>query len=211
MKILVSGGTGLVGTALIEHLDALGHESVVLSRRALDRNSVQWDPAKGELDPSALEGLDAVIHLAGESIAEGRWNAAKKERIRSSRVQGTQLLAKTLAQLDAKPGVFVSASAIGYYGNRAHQILDESSSAGNLFLSDVCRAWEAAAEPAAETGIRTVAGRLGVVITPLGGALSKMLLPFSNGWRRSRWQREAVLELDLAAGRGRRVDACGTE
>jgi uncharacterized protein (TIGR01777 family) len=133
------------------------------------------------MDASQLEGLDAVVHLAGDNIAAGRWNAAKKARIRNSRVQGTRLLCDTLAQLDRPPKVLVCASAIGYYGSRGEAWLREDSAAGTDFLAEVCQAWEAAAEPARQRGMRVVHLRFGVILSPAGGALAKMLVPFKLG------------------------------
>ncbi len=144
-------------------------------------DQIAWDPVAARIDVSTLEGLDAVVHLAGDNIAAGRWNAAKKARIRDSRVQGTRLLCETLAQLDQPPKVVVCASAIGYYGDRGDQWLREQSTAGTDFLADVCQAWEAATEPAHTRGIRVVKLRFGVILSPAGGALAAMLLPFQAG------------------------------
>src|SRR5262245_30138996 len=158
MKILVSGSTGLIGKALISSLTGAGHEVIrlVRSRPGPGERDVQWDPATGRLDSSRLEGLDGAVHLAGESIAQGRWTAEKKARIRNSRVQGTQLLAEALAQRARRPQTFICSSAIGYYGNRDSEIVREDSSPGSGFLPEVCREWEAAAKPAADSGIRVV-------------------------------------------------------
>ncbi len=183
MKILVSGSTGLVGSALTAFLKARGDEVIRLVRRppAPRAAAVEWDPERETLDPSALEGMDAVVHLAGENIANRRWTDTQKSRILSSRVQGTYLLATTLAKLKAPPKVLVSASAIGYYGNRGPGSLNEKSAPGTDFLRDVCRKWEAAATPASDAGIRVVFLRFGVILSPAGGALAKMLLPFRLG------------------------------
>ena len=140
-----------------------------------------WDPAAGELDPDALEGVEAVVHLAGENIAAGRWNAVRKERIRESRVAGTKLLCSKLAEMPHPPKVLVCASAIGYYGDRGDESLPEDAPAGEGFLPDVCREWEAASSAAEHAGIRVVRLRIGVVLSPKGGALKKMLLPFKIG------------------------------
>ncbi len=142
--------------------------------------SVVWDPAMGVLDPTALEGFDAVVHLAGENIS-GRWTAKKKAEIRESRIQSTRLLSEELARLSRPPRVLVSASAVGYYGNRGDESLDESSGSGNDFLAEVCRDWEAATGPAAGKGIRVVCLRFGLVLSPKGGALARMLVPFKFG------------------------------
>jgi len=175
MKVLLTGATGLVGTALTAGLKGEGHEVVSL------RRPDDWNPEKGTINTDRLNGVDAVVHLAGENIASGRWTAARKQRILESRTRGTTLLAETLSRLPAPPRVFVSASAIGYYGNRGDAVLAEDSAAGSGFLSDVCRAWEAATAPAAASGIRTVQLRIGIVLTPQGGALAQMRLPFMLG------------------------------
>ena len=181
MKILVSGSSGLVGTKLTSLLTAEGHDVTALVRRQAGSAEIRWDPAAGELDASALEGFDGVVHLAGENIAAGRWTAAKKQRIRDSRVDSTRLLCQTLAGLEQRPAVLVNASAIGYYGDRGDQQLAEDSPAGDGFLPDVCQAWEASTQPAADEGIRVVRLRIGVVLSVDGGALQKMLLPFRLG------------------------------
>jgi len=178
MKILVSGSTGLVGSALVPFLLTGGHQVARLVRsQPTAGGEVPWDPAAGRLEATNLEGLDAVVHLAGERIT-GRWTAAKKARIRSSRVQGTRLLAETLAR---PPKTLVCASAIGYYGHRGDELLREESPPGAGFLAEVCREWEAAARPAAEKGIRVVQLRIGVVLSAAGGALALMLTPFKLG------------------------------
>jgi uncharacterized protein (TIGR01777 family) len=183
LRVAVTGATGLVGGALVPALRAAGHRVDRLSRRppAAGTTDIQWDPARGELDPRALEGVDAVVHLAGESIAAGRWTAAVKERVRRSRVDGTRLLAETLGRLPRRPRVLVAASAVGYYGNRGETPLTEESPPGSGFLSEVCRAWEAAADPARAAGIRVVHPRIGLVLAREGGALPRMALPFRLG------------------------------
>ena len=181
MKILVTGATGLVGSALIPLLAGGGHEVARLGRSAPGAGDIRWDPDAGALEASALEGFDGVVHLAGENIASGRWNAARKRRIKESRVRGTLLLAETLAGLERPPRVLVSASAVGFYGDRGDEDLTEESPAGSGFLSEVCREWEAATEAAAGKGIRVVHARLGVVLSKGGGALAKMLTPFKLG------------------------------
>ncbi|MEE9235496.1 MAG: TIGR01777 family oxidoreductase [Candidatus Acidoferrales bacterium] len=180
MKIGVSGSTGLVGSALVPFLTTSGHQVVRLVRSKPNPGEVYWSPGEGRLDASGLEGLEAVVHLAGENIT-GRWTPAKKARIRESRVQGTQLLAGTLAELAQPPKVLVCASAIGYYGDRGEEVLQEASPPGSNFLAEVCQAWEAASQPAAQKGIRVVKLRIGVVLSPRGGALGQMLLPFKLG------------------------------
>ena len=182
MNILISGASGLIGSAIQTALHARGDRVLSLTRRAARNDSeITWDPAANVLDPSRLVDIDGVIHLAGENIAAGRWTAAQKARIRDSRVQGTGLLAQTLAQLPAPPSAFISASAIGYYGNRGDELLTEDSSPGEGFLPEVSVAWERAAHPAAEAGIRTVHPRIGIVLSRNGGALAKMRLPFKLG------------------------------
>jgi uncharacterized protein len=183
MKILISGSHGLVGSALIKSLTANGHEVIRLVRhaRAVGEPEIEWQPDKGLIDREHLAGPDAVVHLAGENIAEGRWTAEKKRAIRDSRVKGTALLSETLATLHHPPAVFLSASAIGYYGNRGDEVLTESSAPGNDFLADVCQQWEKATAAAAENGIRTVLARFGIILAEHGGALAKMLTPFRMG------------------------------
>ncbi|MDE3001031.1 MAG: TIGR01777 family oxidoreductase [Gemmatimonadota bacterium] len=182
MTVLVTGSTGLVGSSLVPHLEAGGHRVLRLVR-ASPKNDVErrWDPETGELAPAALEGIQAVVHLAGENIASGRWNEAKKSRIRSSREDGTQLLAQAIAESQTPPGVLISASAVGYYGNRGDEILNEESPPGADYLAETCIAWENAARPAADAGVRTVTLRIGIVLSADGGALAKMLFPFKMG------------------------------
>jgi uncharacterized protein len=175
MKIAVTGSTGLVGSTLVSSLTSSGHEVIPITRPA------RWDPEKGTVDHAALAGLDALIHLAGENIAAARWTAAQKGRIRDSRIKGTKLIAEALAKLQKPPEVMISASAIGYYGNRGSEILREDSGPGEGFLPDVCRQWEAATDPATRKGIRVVHLRFGIVLSRNGGALPKMLFPFKIG------------------------------
>lgn len=182
MRIVVTGSTGLVGSRLVPTLKSKGHEVFRLVRhKPNDATEIYWDPGEGTLSGVDLEGLDAVIHLAGENLAEGRWTDEKKKRIRESRVQGTTLLSETLASLNRKPQVLVSASAVGIYGSRGDEILTEQSASGSDFLSEVCREWELATQPAAQAGIRVVNMRFGVILSREGGALKKMLFPFRMG------------------------------
>jgi len=182
MRVLLSGASGLIGSALARRL-AVSSEVVRLVRRdpLSAAKEIRWDPAAGRIEPKQLEGFDAVVHLAGENIGAGRWTAAKKASIRASRVEGTLLLAKTLARLNQPPKVLVSASAVGYYGDRGEEKLDESSGPGTGFLAEVCRAWEEAAMTAAEAGIRVVLARFGVVLSSEGGALARLLPLFRFG------------------------------
>lgn len=182
MKILISGSSGLVGSELRPMLTTGGHEVVRLTRPKSDNaGEVTWRPAEGMIDQQGLEGFDGVVHLAGENIGDKRWSNEQKARIRNSRVDGTRLLSEALAKLDNPPKVLVCASAIGYYGDRGDELLDESSKPGTGFLPEVCVEWEAAANPAREKGIRVVHLRFGVVLSPKGGALKKMLFPFKMG------------------------------
>jgi len=183
MNILVTGSTGMIGSALIEDLKSNGHRITRLVRSPLPSNepAVQWNPDTGSLNASEIEGCEAAVHLAGESIAGGRWTAEKKKRIRDSRIKGTRLLSETLAKLAKPPQVLVCASAMGYYGDRGDEILREQSAAGTGFLPEVCQQWETAADPARQKGIRVVHLRFGLVLSPKGGALAKMLLPFKLG------------------------------
>jgi uncharacterized protein len=183
MIIAITGSTGLVGTALVETLEAEGNLVRRLVRRPVrdEEHEIRWDPAAAQIDAAALEGVDAVVHLAGESLAAHRWTESFKAEIRNSRVRGTQLLCNALAGLGTRPGVLVSASAVGYYGDRGDELVGESSSPGKGFLADVCREWEAATQAARDAGIRVVNLRLGVVLSPKGGALAQMLTPFKLG------------------------------
>ncbi len=182
MRILVTGSTGLVGSALVAALRNKGHQVVrAVRREPINTDEVLWNPEQGKLNAAQLSGVDAVVHLAGENIADGRWTEEKKKRILDSRVKGTRLLSETLANLNPKPRVLVSASAIGFYGNRGAEVLTEESSAGKDFLAEVCREWEDATASAKESGIRTVNLRIGIVLSKKGGALGKMLTPFKLG------------------------------
>jgi uncharacterized protein len=182
MKVAITGASGLVGAALVPFLTTAGHEVVRLVRRpARDREEVRWDPERGEIDRAALDGVEAVVHLAGANIAEGRWTSARKRELRESRVGPTRLLAETLADLPRPPRVLVSSSAIGYYGERGDEWVDEASPATSDFLGTLAREWEQACDPASRGGLRVVRLRTGLVLAPEGGALGRMLLPFKAG------------------------------
>ncbi len=183
MHVFVTGATGLVGSELLPLLTTSGHTVTRVRRNesSADSGDCAWNPASGQIDASCFEAADAVVHLAGESIAAGRWNEAKKARIRDSRVEGTKLLSECLGKLPKPPATLVCASAVGFYGDRADERLTEASAAGEGFLADVCRQWEAATAPAAEAGIRVVNLRFGMILSPRGGALAKMLTPFRFG------------------------------
>ncbi len=182
MKILIGGSHGLVGTALIKSLETEGHEIFRLVRHApASKTEVEWSPDRYSIALARIEGFDAVVNLAGESIAEGRWTEDKKRRIRESRVKGTKLLGDALANLAVPPKIFVCASAIGFYGNRGDELLTETSAPGDDFLAKVCAEWENATALATEKGIRVVNARFGVILDTNGGALKKMLPPFRMG------------------------------
>jgi len=180
-RIAITGSTGLIGEALVASLVADGHRIVRVVRRPTTGDHVRWDPAAGTIDAQGLEGVDAVVHLAGEPIGAARWTKTTRRAIHTSREAGTALLARTLASLDAPPAVLVSSSAVGYYGDRADEELDERSAAGDDFLAEVCIAWEQAADPARAAGIRVVHPRTGVVIARNGPLIDKVELPFRLG------------------------------
>ncbi|HUO40593.1 MAG TPA: TIGR01777 family oxidoreductase, partial [Mycobacterium sp.] len=183
LHIAVSGSTGLVGSALIPFLTTGGHRvtRLVRSTPVHPDAEVRWDPTAGTIDAAQLEGINAIVHLAGENIAAGRWTEATKARIKESRLRGTRLLCESAARLQRPPKVLVCASAIGYYGDRGATVVDEDSPPGTGFLAEVCSEWEAATAAARASGIRVVQMRLGVVLTAAGGALAKLLLPFQLG------------------------------
>jgi uncharacterized protein len=182
-RIAITGSTGLIGRALVASLRSEGHtiQRVVRDPAEAGPDDLVWDLDRRTIDAAALEGVDAVVHLAGEPIGASRWTDEVKRRIHDSRVIGTSLIAETLAGLTDKPAVFLSSSAIGYYGDRGDEILTEASSAGDDFLAGICTAWEAAAQPAADAGIRTVHPRTGVVIAEGGPLIEKIDLPFRLG------------------------------
>ena len=173
----------MVGSALTAALTEAGHSVRRLVRREprADQGEFAWDPMAGRIDPAALAGVDAIVHLAGENIAQGRWTTKKKQRIRDSRIQGTRLLTDALARSDRPPKVWICASGIGYYGDRGDAILTEQSPPGEDFVAKVCRQWESAAAPATSRGVRVVSLRFGVILHPSGGALARMLTPFRLG------------------------------
>jgi uncharacterized protein (TIGR01777 family) len=176
MRIVISGASGLIGTALSSSLTAKGHTVVRLVRRpAAGAGEITWDPAAASLDPAALDGVDAVVNLSGAGIGDRRWTAEYKRELLDSRLRTTELLASTIAGAERRPGVFLSGSAIGWYGPRGDEELDESSSGGDSFLADICRQWEAAAGAASAAGVRTALLRTGIVLSPKGGALKKQL------------------------------------
>lgn len=178
MKVLITGAGGFIGTALSTALVRAGHEAIPLTRGSSAPGRRTWDVSAGRIDDDVLDGIDAVVHLAGESIG-GRWTTAKKQEILSSRTEGTDLIARAVAV--AKPKVFISGSAIGYYGDRGEEVLTEESARGTGFLSDVVVAWEAAAKPAVDAGVRTVFARTALVLDDHGGSFPRMLLPFRVG------------------------------
>ena len=183
MDIAITGASGLIGTALSASLTSQGHRPIALVRRAAKAGAdeIQWDPAGGTIDAASLEGIDAVVHLAGAGIGDKRWTDDRKKVIRDSRTAGTSVLATALAGLSAKPSVFVSGSGIGYYGSQGDSVLTEADPAGTGFLADVCVEWEAATAPASDAGIRTALARTSVVMSDQGGTLKKQLLLFKLG------------------------------
>ncbi|UKY49732.1 TIGR01777 family oxidoreductase [Streptomyces inhibens] len=182
MRIAITGSTGLIGTALVQSLRADGHEVVRLVRREpTAADEVRWDPKGQEVDTAGLTGCEAVVHLAGAGVADHRWTAAYKQEIRDSRVLGTRAIASALASMDTPPRVFVCGSAIGYYGDTGDRRTDESAPAGTGFLPEVCVAWEDAAKPAQDAGIRTVFARTGLVVARSGGAWGRLFPIFRAG------------------------------
>ncbi len=185
MRIAITGATGLIGKSLCPRLQREGKELVLFSRNTRSAQSsfpgarvLEWDAVAGPPPVGSLDGLDAVVHLLGEGIADGRWSSSRKQAIRESRIEGTRNLVEGLRHSSGPPGLLVSGSAIGFYGSRGDEELDESSERGGGFLGDVCQAWEGQARAAEPLGIRTVLLRTGIVLSPRGGALAKMLLPF---------------------------------
>lgn len=183
MKVLITGASGFIGSALAKFLAEMDYQLLKLVRRRTDLNpnEIFWDPDLQQIDSEALEGIDIVIHLAGENLAGGRWTEERKKRIVESRVKGTQLISQALANLKQKPKLLISASAVGYYGDQGNSILTEKASKGAGFLADLCEKWEAATQKAVQAGIRVVNFRMGIVLDPNGGALKMMLFPFKWG------------------------------
>ena len=181
MNVLVTGSSGLIGTALIKKLSAHGHQVTRLVRRTPRPGEVRWNPDEGTIETGALGQLDAVVHLAGAGIGDHRWTPEYKQQLVDSRMRGTDLLATTLAHLDHKPSVLLSASAIGIYGDRDDEVLTETSAVGTGFLAELCVGWEAATEPAAAAGIRVANLRTGIVLSEHGGALKKQLPLYKLG------------------------------
>jgi uncharacterized protein (TIGR01777 family) len=182
LDVAISGANGLIGSRLSASLRADGHRVLRLTRGGVTAgDAIGWDPDAGRIDAPALEGLDAVVHLAGAGIGDRRWTSEQKRIIRESRVRGTAVLAGAVASRERKPAVFVSGSAVGYYGNRGDEVLTERSAPGDDFLARVCVAWEAETQPATDAGVRTVLIRTGIVLDTRGGALARMLVPFKLG------------------------------
>jgi uncharacterized protein (TIGR01777 family) len=205
MKILVTGSSGLIGSALVAELGRRGHDVLAAVRRdPRSASEVRWDPAAGTIDTAALAGVEAVVHLAGAGIGDRRWTDAYKREILESRTKGTRTIAEAIAAMPVKPRVFLSGSAIGFYGDRGNETVDETSAHGDGFLADVVRDWEAAAAPAVDAGIRTVYLRTGIVLTPRGGALKKQLPLFKLGLggrfgNGRQWQSWISLDDEIAA------------
>src|SRR5262245_15130012 len=182
MDVLITGAHGMIGTALIPRLRARGDRVLRLVRGEPEgADDVRWDPPSGHIDTPALEGIDAVVHLAGVGIGDKKWTPERKALVLDSRTQPTALLARTLAGLARKPRVLVSASAIGYYGDRGDELLTEESTPGDDFGAQVCRQWEDATAPAADAGIRVARMRSGLVLSASGGLLQRLVLPFKLG------------------------------
>jgi hypothetical protein len=181
MNILISGSTGLIGTALTTALEGLGHTVIPLKRGTKQTGVAWWDPAGGEIDLSGAGAIDVVVHLAGANVAGSRWTAAYKQELMDSRRLSTQLLSEALVGMGEKPAVLISASGVGYYGDLGDEVATERTALGNGFLCNICKEWEAATQPAADEGIRVVNARIGIVLSTKGGALTKMLTPFKLG------------------------------
>jgi uncharacterized protein len=181
VRVLISGSSGFIGSRVVKALRAAGHEVVRLVRSEPGPGAVQWDPATGTIDIDGLGAIDGAVHLAGEGIGDRRWSVAHKARVLDSRVRGTRLLAETLASLEPLPEVLISASAVGYYGDRGTETLTEDSGPGSGWLAEVVQQWEASTSPARDAGIRVANTRSGLVLSPEGGALKRLLIPFRLG------------------------------
>lgn len=181
MKIIISGASGLIGKPLVESLRSKNHQVIQLVRRVAKANESQWNPATGQIDAAVIDGADAVIHLSGAGIGDRRWTTKYKQELLDSRTKTTSLLATTIAKAVKKPSVFLSGSAIGIYGPRGDEELNESSTHGESFLAEICKQWEAAAKPSVDAGVRTVFLRTGIVLSSRGGALKKQLPLFKFG------------------------------
>jgi uncharacterized protein (TIGR01777 family) len=185
VNVLITGGTGFIGSALTRRLLQRGHKVSLLSRRPSVPTAAppvfHWDPERGEFDGNALNGTDAVVNLAGENLAGGRWTRERKQRLVESRVGSTRFLAQRMTERGARPRALVSVSAVGIYGDRGEEVLTEESPPGAGFLADLCRAWEEAALPARDVGVRVVAARCGIVLDSRGGALASLLPLFRSG------------------------------
>jgi uncharacterized protein (TIGR01777 family) len=181
MRIAITGSSGLIGTALISHLSSLGHTPVPMVRRAATGNEISWDPAAGRLDPADLNGVDAVVHLAGAGIGDSRWTPAYKKVLLESRTRSTNLLSEAIAAAEERPKVLLSGSAIGIYGSGGDQVFTEDSPAGKGFLAEICVDWETSTKMAEAAGVRVAHLRTGIVLSPDGGALKKQLPIFKLG------------------------------
>jgi uncharacterized protein len=205
VNVLISGASGFIGSALVAHLTTAGHQVVRLVRPPAqgDATAIPWDPDAGTIDTARLEGTEAVVHLAGENVGTGKWTPEKKTKLRESRVKGTRLLCEAVAKLATPPRVFVNASAVGFYGSHGDQVLDENSAPGTSFLAELCRLREQATDAAVQKGIRVVYHRFGVVMSPKGGALAK-LVPIFRKWLGGRVgngrQYQSWIALDDAVG-----------
>jgi uncharacterized protein (TIGR01777 family) len=183
LTVAITGASGMIGSNLADFLTTGGHRVIrfVRDSRKVGDDAIYWNPETGEIDVEGLKGADAVVHLAGSSIANGRWTAARKRSIKQSRVKGTELIARTIATMSGGPRILVSSSAVGFYGDRGTERVEETALAGKGFLAEVCRAWEGATKPAERAGVRVTTMRTGVALSPAGGALGQMLLPFKLG------------------------------
>ena len=205
MRVVMSGSSGLIGTALVASLRSQGHTVVRLVRRAAGgADEISWDPAAGTLDPASLDGADAVVNLSGAGIGDRRWTDAYKRELLDSRLHTTELLARTIAATERRPSVFLSGSAIGWYGPRGDEELSESATAGSGFLADICAKWEDATGPAEAAGVRTAHLRTGIVLSPRSGALKKQLPLFKLGLggrfgRGTQWQSWISIDDEVAA------------